>query len=654
MTANFNRVYEAIGTVTDVAAPAPPTLSWRNYEIYDGPLGARLNRIFPVTAVDAGGRVYAFWSDGNQIGYKTSASGTTWSSVPLRHIPNPVGVNTAIMPWVDAGKSGIADVVFYGASGGAGAQPNPQDDPNNVWNAYMAQTVDSGATWGVFKASDHSIHKGPLCIDGLNCNLIGNRDRTLLDFFQVAIDPTNGAADIAYADDHAAPGSAVMYYTRQCTGTSATTGNALVNDCVAPPPPTPLPQGSTCPGPQVVDFVGDAPNNYPAGDGTNMDNLDIVNAFFGTPDLNNIQVTLTIKNLSAPPPPANMISAYWTVYWTFGGATYYAQATSNGSGSLAVYTFSDGTYTTTFNPVGTPTGTVTPGANGTIVMTVPRADVGNPANGANLTNTFADTHGSFTVGGGGVYYTAAADRAPDSGYGASYVVGQTCPQQTPIPASLALAPKTQTHNTSTQACVTATVTDKNGAPVAGVTVRFSVGGSVTTSGSVITNASGQAQFCYTGPSKPGKDQVMAFADTNNNGIQDPGEPSDVATVTWVSPNPPPCHEGDGEGDVQGSNGGTAHVSSDEDSCEDKDQDQVESHDPGANKDFHSTQIQSVQFDDVTHTVTIFGLGVAGVNPVSFVLVETATGPATPGTFSLSLSDGYTLAGNLLNGTITLQ
>ena len=95
------------------------------------------------------------------------------------------------------------------------------------------------------------------------------------------------------------------------------------------------------------------------------------------------------------------------------------------------------------------------------------------------------------------------------------------------------------------------------------------------------------------------------------------------------------------------------MSSDEDSCEDKDQDQVQSHDPGANKDFRSTQIQSVQFDDVTHTVTIFGLGVAGVNPVSFVLVETATGPGTPGTFSLSLSDGYTLAGNLLNGTITL-
>jgi len=53
-----------------------------------------------------------------------------------------------------------------------------------------------------------------------------------------------------------------MYYTRQCTGISAKTGLALVNDCVAPPPPAALPVGNACPGPQVVDFTGDAPNNY--------------------------------------------------------------------------------------------------------------------------------------------------------------------------------------------------------------------------------------------------------------------------------------------------------------------------------------------------------------------------------------------------------
>src|SRR5256712_4881400 len=421
-TANYNQVYEAIGTVT--SDTAPPVISWRNYEIYHGPVGARYDRIFPVTDVDAAGNVYSFWTDGNHIFYKTDPTGTGWNAAAApAQIPNPQRVNTAIMPWVAAGGAGVVDVVFYGAAGGKGAQPNPQDDPNNVWNAYFAQTTNGGASFTVSTASDHVIHKGPLCIDGLGCNLSNpSRDRTLLDFFQVSIDPTNGAADIAYADDHAAPGTSVLYFTRQCTGTSATTGAALVNDCVVPPPPAPLPQGSTCPGPQVAAFAGDAPNNYPGGLGENIDNLDVVNAFFGTPSTTTIQVTLTIKNLAPPPPPANLVSAFWTVYWSFGGTTYYAQATSNGP----VITYSDGTYDGSFNETNIITGTFTPGANGTIVFTVPRADVGSPANGASLSSPFADTRGAFTVMGTGFYYTSAADRAPDSGYGANYVVGQAC------------------------------------------------------------------------------------------------------------------------------------------------------------------------------------------------------------------------------------
>src|SRR5207248_10810099 len=65
----------------------------------------------------------------------------------------------------------------------------------------------------------------------------------------------------------------------------------------------------------VVDYVGDAPNNYPGGDGSNIDNLDVVNAFFGTPSSSDLQVTMTIKDLMAPPPPVNLVSAFWTVYW---------------------------------------------------------------------------------------------------------------------------------------------------------------------------------------------------------------------------------------------------------------------------------------------------------------------------------------------------
>lgn len=83
--------------------------------------------------------------------------------------------------------------------------------------------------------------------------------------------------------------------------------------------------------------------------------------------------------------------------------------------------------------------------------------------------------------------------------------------------------------------MTATVQDAGGNPVPGITVRFSVTGAVTTSGSCVTNASGQCSFTYSGPALPGVDAITAFADTNNNSAQDIGEPSGAATKAWVLP-----------------------------------------------------------------------------------------------------------------------
>jgi len=102
-------------------------------------------------------------------------------------------------------------------------------------------------------------------------------------------------------------------------------------------------------------------------------------------------------------------------------------------------------------------------------------------------------------------------------------------------AKLTLSPKTDTNPVGSQHCVTATVTDRFGNPRQGVIVRFSVTGSVTTSGSQTTNPSGQATFCYTGPPFPGADAIHAYADTNNSNTQDAGEPFDDATKTWVLP-----------------------------------------------------------------------------------------------------------------------
>jgi hypothetical protein len=115
-----------------------------------------------------------------------------------------------------------------------------------------------------------------------------------------------------------------------------------------------------------------------------------------------------------------------------------------------------------------------------------------------------------------------------------------------------------------------------------------------------------------------------------------------------------CHEGDGNGSVHSQGGGSANFESDQDSCEDRDQDHERISDPGVREDFHSTQIQSVQFDDVAGAMTVYGLGESNGLPSTFLIVEQAATAATPASYAIQLSDGYVNTGNLLSGAITLK
>ena len=103
------------------------------------------------------------------------------------------------------------------------------------------------------------------------------------------------------------------------------------------------------------------------------------------------------------------------------------------------------------------------------------------------------------------------------------------------PATLVLEPEDDTNPVDSQHCVTATVTDEFGNPTPGVTVVFDTDGSTNAQGEDETDANGEAEFCYTGPALPGADTIDAFADTDNDDQQDPGEPSDTATKKWVAP-----------------------------------------------------------------------------------------------------------------------
>jgi hypothetical protein len=62
----------------------------------------------------------------------------------------------------------------------------------------------------------------------------------------------------------------------------------------------------------------------------------------------------------------------------------------------------------------------------------------------------------------------------------------------------------------------------------------------------------------------------------------------------------------------------------------------------------------VRFDDSLGLVSISGLGVSNGLPVTFLIVEQAATATAAAFYSIYLSDGYALVGNLLSGSIGLQ
>lgn len=210
------------------------------------------------------------------------------------------------------------------------------------------------------------------------------------------------------------------------------------------------------------------------------------------------------------------------------------------------------------------------------------------------------------------------------------------------PATLTLAPKTATNVVDAQHCVTATVKDQFGNPTPGIHVRFTVSGSVSTSGDVVTNASGQAQFCYTGPALPGADVISAFADTNNNGTQNSGEPGDTAAKTWVVPaSTPGCKVTNG-GRITATNGdkGTfgGNAMADGLSGEEEYQD----HGPADDMNVHSIDITAVVCNAAGTHASIFGTAtVDGGGSFNFRIdVDDKGEPGRSDTYRIRLSNGY--------------
>ena len=97
---------------------------------------------------------------------------------------------------------------------------------------------------------------------------------------------------------------------------------------------------------------------------------------------------------------------------------------------------------------------------------------------------------------------------------------------------LSISPSTDTNPQDTLHTVTATLT-----PIqANVLVRFSVtsGPNSSERGVALTDTVGQARYSYLGDGGVGTDVILAWADIDQDGQRDSGEPSAIATKQWVS------------------------------------------------------------------------------------------------------------------------
>lgn len=163
---------------------------WQASLVYSAPAGTSLLNMNPTIGADPiTGKVYAAWSDGTTVSVAASSDGgRTWSA-PVAVSSAPAA--TAIYPWLSA-YGGIADVVYYGTTASS------RLDPGAVWNVYLAQSTDGGASFAQSVAGNTPNHVGAICNVNYDC---APGKRNLLDLFGVAIDPLTGLARIAYADD---------------------------------------------------------------------------------------------------------------------------------------------------------------------------------------------------------------------------------------------------------------------------------------------------------------------------------------------------------------------------------------------------------------------------------------------------------------------
>jgi hypothetical protein len=109
-----------------------------------------------------------------------------------------------VFPWlVASGAPGRVAVAWYGSTNEGVADA---DTFKGRWDVYVAQTLNGQAASPSFtqvRATTHPMHFDQVCLSGLACTLGG--DRSLADFFAIALDPTTHRLVIVYDESGKVP-----------------------------------------------------------------------------------------------------------------------------------------------------------------------------------------------------------------------------------------------------------------------------------------------------------------------------------------------------------------------------------------------------------------------------------------------------------------
>ena len=287
-------------------------LTWASHLVYAAPPSGTLDHIFSWLAVDQAGNVYTTWCDGNDIYMSVSSdirtsTNPTWSQ-PVRVNNGPL-TKTCTLPMIEAGSAGRIVFGFYGTSA-EGSQP-PESD-GALWHYFQVRCnngLDAVPLFEQVQVSDHVVHTGRVCEDGINCDCC----RELLECQELAIDPRDGSSLLTYA------GAGGTYITTQVAGASALAGHtildpgtcAVLGDCESGPPPV---FESTCIAPGLtvaVDPLGD--HNGTLG----TSRQDIERVWISEPDgVGPDVLVIRMKVDELPANPADLpLNTLWTVLW---------------------------------------------------------------------------------------------------------------------------------------------------------------------------------------------------------------------------------------------------------------------------------------------------------------------------------------------------